>query len=88
MKNRAYVVKLNKIYGIRRDTIGGTRVLSGVFITTNRGASVVDAGGDFFAYQKMGTDAYFLFHLDGQWYDQNSPEAEEIMDRHWKEDNL
>lgn len=88
MKNRTYVVKLNKIYGIGRGGIGRTRTLSGVFITNNRGASVIDAGGDFFAYQKLGPDAYFLFHLDGQWYDQNSPEAEEILDRHWKEDNL
>ena len=88
MKNRAYVVKLNKIYGIRRDTIGGIRTLSGTFITTNRGASVIDAGGDFFAYQKLTSDAYFSIHLDGQWYDKDSEEAEEIMVRHWREDNL
>lgn len=87
MKNRTYVVMLKNIYGIGRDYIGGTRVLSGVFITANRGTSVIDAGGDFFTYQKMCLDAYFLIHLDGQWYKHDSPEAEEIMNRHFIEDN-
>ena len=87
MKNRTYVAMLKNIYGIGRDNIGGTRVLSGVFITTNRGASAIDAGGDFFSYQKLTSDAYFLIHLDGHWYDKDSKEAQEIMLRHWCEDN-
>lgn len=87
MKNRTYVVMLKNIYGIGRNNVGRTRVLSGVFITTNRGTSAIDAGGDFFTYQKMCLDAYFLIHLDGHWYDKDSKEAQEIMDRHWREDN-
>ena len=88
MKNRVYLVRLNHIYGIGKNKKGTCRVLTGVFVTTNRGASVIDAGGDFFAYQKMRPESYFDIYLDGQWHDKNSDEAEEIMTRHWREDNL
>ena len=88
MKNRVYLVRLNHIYGISKNKKGTCRVLTGMFVTANRGASVIDASGDFFAYQKMRPESYFLFHLDGQWYDKDSEEAEEIMARHWRKDNL
>ena len=88
MKNRAYLVRLNHIYGIGTNKKGTSRVLTGVFVTTNRGTSVIDAGGDFFAYQRMKPESYFDIYLDGQWHDKYSDEAEEIMERHLREDTL
>ena len=88
MKDRTYVVMLNKIYGIGREKRFGARTLSGVFVTKNRCTSVIDAGGDFFTYHRMEPESCFDIYLDGQWYDKDSEEAEEIMARHWREDNL
>ena len=81
MGNRSQVVMLANIY-VLVEIISEEQEFYLVYITANRGASVIDAG----IYQKC-LDAYFLIHLDGQWYKHDSPEALKIMERHWREDN-
>ena len=88
MKDRTYIVRLNHIYGIGVDRKAECRVLTGVFITNCRGHKVIDARGEFFAYQRMEPDSYFDIHLDGQWYDKDSKEAKRIVSRHWEDDNF
>jgi hypothetical protein len=90
MKNRIYIVRLNHIYGIGTQGAHGTRtrILTGMFITNNRCTSVIDSRGHFFAYQKLAPESYFDVFLEGRWHNKYSSETEEIMDRHWIEDNL
>lgn len=91
MKQRTYVVRLNGIYGIEKtgtNRDSKTKWLTGVFITINHGTSVVTTCGEFYTYQKRCSESFFDVHLDGQWYDICSREADDIMLHHWKEDNL
>ena len=87
-KHRTYVVRLNKIYGLSCKADNRARVLSGVFITKNRCSSVIDQHGPFHAYQHLKPDSFFEVYLDGEWHDVKTEEAQEIMNRHWREDNL
>jgi len=96
MKERTYIVRLSQVYGLsiqgihrsHRELPPPPRTLTGVFITNTRCTSVIDSHGQFFAYQKLAPESYFDVFLEGEWRDKYSAETQEIMERHWQEDNL
>jgi len=89
IKRRTYIARLKSVYGINTDPHRATRVLSGVFITKDRGSSVIDERGQYYAYQYLQDDSYFELYLDDRWVDvkKEAPLANNIMSRHYREDN-
>lgn len=89
IKRRTYVARLKNVYGINSNSHGTIRILSGVFLTKDRGCSVIDERGHYFAYQYLQDNSYFQLHLDDRWVDmkKEAPLANSIMSRHYREDN-